>query len=58
MTLDPYDASARGIAYRDYRVLQELEEENGWVDPYAAEARGVPYSSWRIYVDESQEASR
>lgn len=55
MTMDPYDASARGIAYRDFRILEELEDENGWVDPYTAEARGVPYRSWRIYVEEGGE---
>lgn len=44
--MDPYDAERKGIKFKDFRKLQDLANERGYVDPYQAEYSGIPYSAW------------
>ena len=44
--MNPYDAENKGIKFKDFRKLQDLANEDGYVNPYRAESAGVPFSAW------------
>ena len=44
--MDPYKAEASGMPFKEFRTLQDLANDNGYVDPYQAEDRGVDYQNW------------